>query len=151
MMGMRDVATGLFLGIIFFIAGFGILNTMLMSVFERTRELGILKALGLRPNKMIFLILIESVFLSGIAAFLGCVFGGFLNWYLVTYGIDISGGTGEPLPIMGATFEPIVKGLFSLEASALPVIALFCISVLASLWPAYRASRLEPVHAIRQE
>ena len=52
---------------------------------------------------------------------------------------------------MGATFEPIVKGLFSLEASALPVIALFCISVLASLWPAYRASRLEPVHAIRQD
>ena len=151
MMGMRDVATGLFLGIIFFIAGFGILNTMLMSVFERTRELGILKALGLRPNKMIFLILIESVFLSGIAALLGCVFGGFLNWYLVTYGIDISGGTGEPLPIMGATFEPVVKGMFTLEASMLPVLALFCISVLASLWPAYRASRLEPVHAIRQE
>ena len=151
MMGMRDVATGLFLGIIFFIAGFGILNTMLMSVFERTRELGILKALGLRPNKMIFLILIESVFLSGIAAILGGVFGGFLNWYLVTYGIDISGGTGEPLPIMGATFDPIVKGMFSLQSAMLPVIALFCISVLASLWPAYRASRLEPVHAIRQE
>ena len=54
MMGMRDVATGLFLGIIFFIAGFGILNTMLMSVFERTAWMGILKALGLRPNKMIF-------------------------------------------------------------------------------------------------
>ena len=53
----------------------------------------------------------------------------FSNWAILYSGIDISGGTGEPLPIAGATFEPIVKGLFSLEASALPVIALFCISI----------------------
>ena len=147
----RDVGTFIFLGIVFFIAGFGILNTMLMSVFERTRELGVLKALGLRPNRMVLLVIIESVFLSGLAAGLGILFGSGLNFLLVEYGIDISGGTGEPMEMMGALIEPQVKGVVIPSAAATPVVALFVISVLASIWPAWRASRLEPVAAIRQE
>jgi len=151
MMGMRDVGTGIFLGLVFFIAGFGILNTMMMSVFERTREIGILKALGFRPRRIVFLIIVESILLSCLSALLGILFGGFLIFLLVNYGMDISGGTGKPLSFMGANIDPVIYGHFSPSESTLPIVALFCISVLASLWPAIRAARLKPVEAIRQE
>ena len=151
LMKFRDVGVFIFLGIVFFIAGFVVLNTMLMSVFERTRELGVLKALGLRPGKMIQLIVVESIFLSGLAAVIGLVVGGILSWLLITKGMDLSGGTGEPLQFMGANFGPRIYGSLDLYLTSLPTAALFLISVLASLWPAYRASRLEPVEAIRHD
>ena len=152
MMAFRDFGAFLFLGIIFFIAGFGILNTMLMSVFERTTELGVLKALGLRPSKMVLLIVVESVLLSGIAAILGLMLGGLLDYYLVTQGLDMSGGTGKPLEMMGTNLDPIMRGAVKLNLLFfVPVVSLFFISVLASLWPAIRAARLNPVEAIRSE
>lgn len=152
MMAFQDITAYIFLGIIFFIAGFGILNTMLMSVFERTTELGVLKALGLRPTNMVFLIVVESILLSGIAAFLGVIFGGLLDYYLVVYGLDMSGGTGKPLEMMGTNMEPIMRGAVNLNFMFfVPVLSLFFISVVASLWPAIRAARLNPVEAIRSE
>lgn len=152
MMAFRDFGAFMFLGIIFFIAGFGILNTMLMSVFERTTELGVLKALGLRPSKMVLLIVVESILLSGIAALLGLIFGGVLDYLLITQGIDMSGGTGKPLEMMGTNMDPIMRGAVKLNfLFFVPVLSLFLISVLASLWPAIRAARLNPVEAIRSE
>ncbi len=151
MMAFRDVGSFIFLGIVFFIAGFGILNTMLMSVFERTRELGVIKALGLRPLNMVYLIVVESIFLSGIAASMGLLLGSFFAYLLVTNGIDMSGGTGEPLKMLGASLDPRMKGVIKLDFLMLPVVFLFLISVCASLWPAIRAARLNPVEAIRSE
>ena len=152
MMAFRDFGAFMFLGIIFFTAGFGILNTMLMSVFERTRELGVLKALGLRPSKMIVLIVIESILLSAIASVIGLMIGGLFDYYLVNYGIDMSGGTGEPLAMMGMNLDPVMKGVVNFNLLFfVPMLSVFVISVLASLWPAIRASRLNPVEAIRSE
>ena len=151
MMGMRDVATGIFLSLVFFIAGFGILNTMLMSVFERTREIGILKALGLRPRRIVLLIVFESFLLSCVAALFGLVLGGLLSYIMVTQGLDITGGSGEPIAMFGANIDPVVYGHFDLQEGILPLICLFIISVFASLWPAYRAASLKPVDAIRQD
>ncbi|MEC7984372.1 MAG: FtsX-like permease family protein, partial [Myxococcota bacterium] len=151
MMGMRDVATGIFLGLVFFIAGFGILNTMLMSVFERTREIGILKALGFRPRRIVLLIIVESFLLSCVAAVFGVFMGGLLSLFMVVQGLDISGGTGEPIAMLGANIDPVVYGHFDPVEGILPLVSLFFISILASLWPAIRASRLKPVDAIRQE
>ena len=151
LMGFRDIGSFIFLGIVFFIAGFGILNTMLMSVFERTRELGVIKALGLRPLNMIFLIVVESIFLSGLAAAIGLALGALFTFLLVTYGIDLSGGTGEPLKILGTSLDPQMKGVVNIDFLILPVVFLFVISVVASLWPAVRAARLNPIEAIRSE
>jgi ABC-type lipoprotein release transport system permease subunit len=151
MMSFQDVSSVMYLGIIFFIAGFGILNTMLMAVFERTRELGVMKALGMRAGQIIQVILIESVVLATLASILGLLMGMALNFYLQEFGMDLSGGTGEPLAMMGINFDPIMYVNMQWSTYPLPVFGLFVVAVLSSVWPAFRASRLHPVDAIRSE
>lgn len=151
LMGFRDVGTTIFLSVVFFIAGFGILNTMVMSVFERTTELGLLKALGLRPYQIVWLVVLEVIILSTIAGVLGFSTGVGMDLYLMHYGIDISNGSTEPISIMGAYLEPRVFAVIKEDFFFTPVVSLFCISVLASIWPAVRASRLNPVTALRSE
>lgn len=151
MMSFQDVSAVIYLGLIFFIAGFGILNTMLMAVFERTRELGVMKALGMRGAQIIQVIIIESVVLATLASIIGLLMGMALNLYLQEFGLDLSGGTGEPLAMMGINFDPIMYVDMQWSTYPLPVVGLFFVAVVSSLWPAYRASRLHPVDAIRSE
>lgn len=151
LMGFRDIGTTIFLSVVFFIAGFGILNTMVMSVFERTTEIGLLKALGLRPYQIVWLVVLEVIILSIIAGIVGFLVGLALDWYLMNFGIDISNGTAEPVAIMGAYLEPRVFAVIKNDLFFTPVVSLFWISVLASIWPAIRASKLNPVTALRSE
>lgn len=151
MMGMQDFAATLVLTIVFGAAGFGVLNTMMMSVFERTRELGLLKALGFRPARLVALILLESVLLAAIATALGLVFGGALDFWLVTVGIDLSGSLKDGVSFSGVVLDPVIKGVVDPWRVAQIVGALCTICVLASLWPALRASRLQPVAALRAD
>ena len=151
MMKMQDVSAVLYLGIIFFIAGFGILNTMLMAVYERTREIGVMMALGLQRSKIIQVIVIESALLAALASVLGILMGGLINYYLSIQGLDLSGGTGEPLQMMGLNFDPTMYVDMQVETYWVPVCGLFVIAMGSALWPAYRASKLNPVEAIRSE
>ena len=150
MMAFQDVSEVLFLGIIFFIAGFGVLNTMLMAVFERTREIGVMMALGLQRVKVIQVIVIESILLAALASLIGVVMGAAIDPYLSVQGVDLSGGTGEPLQMMGINFDPTMYVSMQLEAYWTPI-GLFIIAMVSALWPAYRASKLNPVDAIRSE
>ena len=80
------------------------------------------------------------------------ILGFFLNYLLNIYGLDMSGGTGEPLAVMGMNMDPIMKApLMDITSYFLPVGGMFFITIVASLWPAYRASQLDPVDAIRSE
>jgi ABC-type lipoprotein release transport system permease subunit len=151
MMKLRDLSAYIMLSIVFFIAAFGILNTMLMSVFERTRELGVLKALGLRPMRMINLVISEAIMLSLFAAALGLVIGGGLDWLLIEYGINLEVESGEGFSFNGAVFEPIIRGKFVAMSAITPALSMVVVSVFASIWPAIRAARLQPVDAIKQD
>ena len=151
LMGFRDIGTTIFLSVVFFIAGFGILNTMVMSVFERTTEIGLLKALGLRPYQIVWLVVLEVIILSSIAGVVGFGTGVAMDLYLMHFGIDISNGTSEPVAIMGAYLEPRVFAVIKEDLFFTPVTSLFWISVLASIWPAIRASKLNPITALRSE
>ena len=151
MMGMRDVAMGVVIVIVFGAAAFGVLNTMMMSVFERTRELGVLRALGMRPLRMISLILLESVGLAFLAATIGLVLGAALDGWIVTSGIDFSGTLEEGYEFNGVILDPVIKGVVRARPIVLIVTAVFVVTLVASLWPAYRAARLRPVEAIRAE
>jgi ABC-type lipoprotein release transport system permease subunit len=76
--------------IIMLALAFGIVNTMLMAILERTRELGMLLALGMNKGKLFFLILSETIFLT----LVGCPFGLVISWFVINYfngkGIDLS-------------------------------------------------------------
>ena len=151
MMGLRDATVFIMLGIVFTVAAFGVINTMLMSVFERTRELGVLRALGLRPAKLVWLVVLESFFLAGLAASIGLLLGGSLDWYLVVHGLDFSASMPDGFSWEGIMLEPVMHGEVRALGVLAPVAAVFIVSTLASLWPAWRAARLQPVTAIRAE
>ena len=137
--------------IILFVAAFGILNTMMMSVFERTRELGVLRALGISRSRMVLMVMMESTVLASFACVLGLFLGFGMASYLVAYGLDFSTGNDEGFSMMGVVFDPVFYGEMRAADFIKPTIAVFIISGLASLWPALRAAYLRPVEALRQE
>jgi ABC-type lipoprotein release transport system permease subunit len=150
MLGMRDASSAVFFLIVMGVAALGILNTMLMSVLERTRELGVLRAVGLTRAKMMGLVVIESVQLAVVATIAGLGLGGVLDWLLVEYGINYATGDGQGMTWSGIVFDPRIKGSVQLDPIITIVVMLFFVTVVASLWPAWRAARLKPVDAMRE-
>ena len=150
MLELADATMFIMLFIVFGVAALGILNTMLMSVFERTKELGVIKALGLRPIQLVRLVFWESAWLAGVAVLIGLPLGLAMDAGLVLHGLDLSGSMGE-MSYMGARWDPVMYGVFRLEPIIVAVVGLFIVSLLASVWPALRAARLKPVQAMRQE
>lgn len=148
MLKLGQQQSGMMLVIIFFLAGFGVLNTMLMSVFERTRELGVMMALGTRPGEIIRLVLLEGFLLSVLGAIAGAVMGGALDYWICTHGLNLGYGDFE---MSGVVFPNSMKGIFNINQAISVIGSMMVISVLAALWPAWRASRLEPVEAMRAD
>ena len=151
MLGMQDLAAFITLGIVFMVAGFGVVNTMMMSVFERTREFGVLRAIGIRPGRLVAMVVIEGMLLAIVAGTIGLTLGGLLDAYLITYGLDLSADTPEGFEFAGVVFEPILYGAFRIEPVIATLAAVVIVSMGASLLPAVRAARLNPVDAIREE
>ena len=137
---------------VFSVAALGILNTMLMSVFERTRELGVVRALGLKPRQLIALVLWETLALASVSAVLGLALGLLMDLGLVRYGIDLRMFTSsESWSFSGVALEPVMYGLVRPAGIVATIIGLYVISLLAALWPAIQAARIQPVVAMRQE
>jgi len=147
MASMLDVMDGfvfVWFGIIFLSLSFGLINTLLMAVFERTREIGLIQALGMPPGNILFMVLIESL----IMLVIGLIAGNLLSWLTILPiqdGIDISGvAEGLEWAGMSSTLLPAVKSSDVLLANAIVLV----LGVAASLFPAWRASRKVPVEAI---
>jgi ABC-type lipoprotein release transport system permease subunit len=121
-----------------------------MSVMERTKEFGVLQALGLRPGRLVLVVIVESVFLASLACAIGLVLGGLFDLYLVRHGIDFSGAVAS-LDFGGFSLPAVLKGTIRPRGIAYTTGAVFLVSVLASVGPAIRAARLRPVVALRQE
>jgi len=133
-------------GIVILIVAVIITNTLLMSVFERTRELGILAALGMKGRQIMALILLEAGTLALLGVIGGIILGSLVVWYLSINGIpigdDIAGmvqGFAYP-SVFFAKFAP--GDVFGLS------LAMLVIVLLAALYPARFAARLEPVEAL---
>jgi ABC-type lipoprotein release transport system permease subunit len=133
------------------VATFIILNTLLMSVYERTREFGLLAAMGLKPRKVIHLVLAESAMLAGLAAAMGVCLGLMGHWYLSSVGLPMEVSEGEGFVLSGVALDPVLRGILTPGAVLMPVLTVLVVSTVGGLWPAWRAGRLEAVDALSQE
>ncbi len=116
------------------IGGVGVVNTMVMSVFERTREIGVLKAVGWKERRILGMILGESVVLTLIAAVVGTI-------------LAVIGVVALLSVYFGGTIEPSFAPDIFLRA----FVVAFAVGIIGGLYPAYRASRLSPTEALRYE
>jgi ABC-type antimicrobial peptide transport system permease subunit len=129
-------AMGWFIGLLAVLAGgLGMMNTMLMSVFERTREIGVLRALGWRNARVLRMILGEALLLSILGGLLGNALG-----LAMIYGVN-------QVPALMGMMDNVYSPTLFMQAM---FVALF-LGALGGLYPAWRASRLQPVEAMRYD
>lgn len=144
MVGMIDTYLYYIVGIILVALLFSILNTMLMAVLERVREIGMLMAVGMTKGKVFMMIMLETVMLSMIGGPLGLL----ISWAFVTYfgatGIDL-GGAYDDYGFSSIVY-PYLDSSSYIEVTYMVVI----MAVVAAIYPAIKALKLNPVEAIRK-
>ncbi|MDZ7694673.1 MAG: FtsX-like permease family protein [Balneolaceae bacterium] len=142
-----DISLYIFMIIIVIALIFSIINTMLMSILERTRELGMLMAVGMNKVRLFMMILCETIFLTMTGAPLGLL----LSWGSIQLmedtGIDLSAfAQGFNEYGMSSTIYPELSGIYYLNITLLIAAA----ALLSSLYPAWKTLKLKPVEAIRK-
>jgi ABC-type lipoprotein release transport system permease subunit len=141
-----DLISGLILYcILILVVAFSILNTFLMAVFERTKEFGVMMAIGTTPRRLTKLLLLESITMTVIGIVVGIIAGCLVTWYFQVHGIAIS-GMSEVLRQFGIP-ERMYPQLSFLSVTIGPTLVLF-ITSLTALYPALRVRRLRPVEAL---
>jgi ABC-type lipoprotein release transport system permease subunit len=144
-MEMEKEIMSLFGLVILLIAGVGILNLLLMAVFERTREIGILAAMGMKRWETLVLFLLEGTFIGLLGAVAGCVVGGLINLYLGQVGMPWAAQEYSELTALMGDRIYFDVGIGLLVNRGLTVVI---IAALAALYPAWQASRREPAEAL---
>ncbi len=127
-------------------AGLGVMNTMIMSTYDRMKEFGIIRAIGATPWTIIKQVSLEAIILTFIASIIGTIVGLSAALYFQKYGFDVS-GQGN-FSFGGVVMDPIWKASVSLGIILLPIGLMMSTSILSSLYPASIAARIKPVEAI---
>jgi len=141
-----DLVSGLiFWFILIVVVAFSILNTFLMAILERTREFGVLMAIGTTPRRLTRLLLIESTAITILGIGIGIIVGCLITWYFQVHGVVIS-GTSELLSQYGMP-ERLYPRLSLLSAFIGPA-AVLVITFITALYPALKVRRLRPVEAM---
>jgi len=135
--------------IILLALAFGLLNTMLMTIFERTRELGVLMSVGMNKIRVFSMILLETSFITLTGSALGILIGSLTVWITHRSGIDFTRVGADTLSEFG--FDAIIYP--RLDPSFFGYLALLVLltATLASIYPAYKALKLNPAEAVRKE
>lgn len=133
---------GLFM--IIFLVFIGVLNTVLMSVLERTREFGVLRAMGCRPTRLVRLVALETMMLSATAIVIGFVLVLPLIYWFTQVGFELP----EPIDMGGVAFSHY-RGMLSSYVFVMPMSLIFLSALIVSLPPGLRAARVQPVEAMR--
>ena len=146
-MDFDDAFACVFLLIVLVVIVAGILNTILMSLLERTREFGVMMALGTKGYQLATIVGIESFLLGLIGMLAGTGFGVFVTLIFSRIGIPISAAVKEAMAsfFMSDTIYPVLVTDHVLSSSLVVLIS----SVLISIYPAWKTSKLVPVEALR--
>jgi putative ABC transport system permease protein len=138
----------LFIGIIMLALAFGIINTMMMTILERTKELGMLMAIGMNRKKIFSMIMLETVFLTMVGAVAGMLSGWGLIHLLGKTGIHFS-SWGEGFEEWGfaATVYPVITGNHFILITIMVIVT----AIISSIWPARKALKLNPIETLRTE
>lgn len=134
------------MGIIIFIVSIGVLNTILMGTMERTREFGVLKAIGTRPLAVFTLIMLESFVLAIISCLIGLVLALPVCFWLASVGISMP----EPIDMGGIIFDTML-GEVSWFVVLLPSVVVISSTLIVSFIPALRAATISPLKALQAE
>ena len=141
-----DLVSGMiFYGLLIIVVAFSILNTFLMAIFERTKEFGVMMAVGTTPRRLTKVLLTESMAMTMIGIMAGICIGIGITYYFQIHGIDFS-GQSELLSQFGITGRMYPK-LSLLSVSIGPFMVLF-FTFFAALYPALKVRRLRPVEAM---
>jgi ABC-type lipoprotein release transport system permease subunit len=128
----------------------GIMNTLLMSVMERQREFGIMMALGMMPGQVVRLVLLESCWLGILGLILGVIITTPWFLYMATVGIDFSSQIGKDYSAGGVLVDPVMKFRLYRESAMWIAGAVFSLTLLAGIFPAFKAGRTTPVENLKQ-
>jgi len=134
-------------GIIILGVSFGLLNTILMSILERVRELGVLLAIGMKRIKVFSMVVMETTMISIIGGLIGLILSYVMIRILNVHGVHIPGAEGLEDFGFASVLYPRVDLPFYLQIGALVVV----FAILASIYPAWKAIRLAPAEAVREE
>ncbi|MEX2208299.1 MAG: ABC transporter permease [Myxococcota bacterium] len=146
LLGLMADMTWVIYGAVFVAMAFGIANALLMMVYERIREFGMLRALGLQSSRLLALVLLESIVMTVAGTLIGLAVGVPIVLWLGEVGIDLT-RFADGLTEFG--IGTTVYTRIERRDLILPVVVALITAVLAALWPAWKAVRLRPAEAIR--
>lgn len=127
-----------------------LINATLMAVFERIKELGLLKAIGLSPTRVVGLILWEGLFQAMLATAAGLILSIPVLYYVTRVGIDLA-ALGGQISMSGIGLDPVMRGIVNPTIGVGPLSTMFVIVLLSMLYPALKAARIKPVEAMRHQ
>lgn len=136
------------IAIIMLALAFGIINTMLMAILERTRETGMMVALGMNKPRLFSLVLSETIFLTLIGTPIGLLLAWSITLYTSRHGIDTTSFAGEVMSSFG--YDSIIYPEFPLGQLTVVMAIVVVTAILSAIFPAVKALRLRPVDALRK-
>ncbi len=143
-----DISMYLILGIILFALLFGIINTMLMAVLERVKELGMLMAVGMNKIRVFTMIMLETVFLAITGCIIGIILGYLFTVLLMKTGIDLSTWS-EAYERLG--YDTVIYPVPDVLIAVKVTIMVFLTGLIAAIYPAIKALKLKPAEALRTD
>lgn len=145
---LGDFMLYLIMLIILLALSFGIINTMMMAVMERRKELGMLMAVGMSKKRVFIMIMLETIFLSVVGAIIGMIIAAILIHYTGNSGLDFS-QYAQGFEQVG--YSAIVYPELNIKSYLIVFVMVVFVAILACLYPARKALKLKPVEALKTD